>query len=99
MLPNAPNIILYIDFMPVAVLSTYGKIDFFWEMMFESRHLVVLSSCYPSFFDGHFRHWRWMLYVVVNENALAESIVTQLIHVFEWLAESIEALVKEWFTI
>ena len=34
--------------IPVAVLSTHCKIDFFWEVMFEHRHLVALSLC-PSF--------------------------------------------------
>ena len=33
----------------VAVLSTYCKIDFFCEVMFEHHHLVALSWC-PSFF-------------------------------------------------
>ena len=79
----------------VAALSTHCKIYFFWEVLFERRHLVALNWC-PSFFSmAVFWRWRWTnsctnikLYVVsplVNESALAENIVTQLIHALEWL--------------
>ena len=58
--------------------------------MFERRHLVALSW-YQSFFSmavssaGIGPTVGQVVSPLVNESALAESIITQLMHVFEWL--------------
>ena len=79
--------------IPVAVLSTHCNINFLWEVMFELRHLVPLSCCPsghgPLALDKQRDESLHVVSPLVNESALAESIVTLLIHT---LADSIEVL-------
>ena len=87
--------IFFLRAIPLAVLSTHCKIDFFCEVMFQHRHLVALSWC-PHFFRWPFpaleldQQSDKLLYIVsplLNESSLDESIVTQLIPALEWLCQ------------
>ena len=75
----------------VAALSKHCKIDFFWEAMVDCRHFLAPSWC-PSFFSvavsgagvvisvQELDKSLYTVYPLLNESALAESIVIQPTH-------------------
>ena len=93
---SAHIIVFFFRAIPVAALSTHCKTTSFGRWCLSV--VIWCSELVPKFFfEGRFWRWHWinsqtnsftLLSPLMNESALAESIVTQLIHALvEWLRQ------------